>query len=102
MRKIPKIVLISALFAALIVGFEHFSPVPRVSDRSRDCCGELQYTNRHGFPFLLREDVSGGIAPAPPKTQYYIDNYIKLGSIIFIGAMITQLAIAFHERPNSY
>ena len=98
MRKILKIILISVLFTVLIVGFEHFSPIPRVSDRAKNCCGELMYNNRHGFPFLLREDVSGGIAPSPPETIYYADSYIKLGLIIFIGATIAQLAILSYRK----
>ena len=86
------------MLTVLIVGFEHFSPIPRVSDRAKNCCGELAHNNRHGFPFLLREDVSGGIAPAPPKTVYYAGNYLKLGSIIFVGTTLTQLAILFYKK----
>lgn len=99
--KMLSIVLISTLLTVVIVGFEHFSPVPRVNDRPGYCCGELVYTNRHGFPFLLREDVSGGIAPTPPETQYYPINYIKLGLIVFIGATIAQLAIKLSKRSDS-
>jgi len=98
----PRVLFISALLTVLIVGFEHFSPIPHVSDRTKNCCGELMYDNRHGFPFLLREDVSGGIAPAPPETIYYAGNYMKLGSIIFIGTTLTQLVIlAFKKRYAS-
>ena len=102
MRRALKTGFISLLFTILILGFEHFSPIPRVSDRAKNCCGELAYDNRHGFPFLLREDVSGGIAPAPPQTIYYVGNYIKLGSIIFIGSTLIQLVIiTFKKRYAS-
>src|SRR6185369_16577279 len=98
MRRVLKIGFISALFTILILGFEHFSPIPRVSDRSKNCCGELAYDNRHGFPFLLREDASGGIAPSSPETHYYTANYIKLGSIIFISAAITQSVALLYKK----
>jgi len=46
--------------------------------------------------------MSGGIAPAPPETIYYAGNYIKLGSIIFIGTTLIQLVIlAFKKRYAS-
>jgi len=101
MRTVLKVVLISTLFTVLILGFEHFSPIPRVGDRAKGCCGELTYSNRHGFPLLLREDISGGIAYSLPKAHYYINNYAKFGSIIFISTTFTQLAILLYKKRSA-
>jgi len=100
MRKILEIVLISSLCTVLFLGFEHFCPLPNVGDKSGDCCDQFVYTNRHGFPLIFREDVSGGLAGLPPRTQYHIDNYIKVGLVIFVGATITQLAVVFYKRRS--